>query len=240
MKYIGLPAIAIYFVILYLYTAKVLVNFSDWPRGEVSWMVIGFSTFGYLLYIFSHAIGEPDGLIQRVRRYFPFVVIPQIAMLAYAIYLRIAQYDLTMNRYFVIVFGLWLFGISLYYAFAKSSRLVYITVSLALTTLMISIGPWSVYQYPLARQHDRLIQNLEMAGIYSGGTITPLQSYESIDPVLSNEIARGIEYVCGFDNCDQIKALFSKELESAISAKQSRWTLSESKYQKCMGIDSTK
>lgn len=233
MKYIGLPAIAIYFVILYLYTAKVLVNFSDWPRGEVSWMVIGFSTFGYLLYIFSHAIGEPNGLIQRVRRYFPFVVIPQIAMLAYAIYLRIAQYDLTMNRYFVIVFGLWLFGISLYYGFAKSSRLVYITVSLALTTLVISIGPWSVYQYPLARQHDRLIQNLEIAGIYSGGTITPLQSYESIDPVLSNEIARGIEYVCGFDNCDRIKMLFSKELETAISEKQSRWTISESKYQKC-------
>lgn len=32
VKYIGLPAIALYFIILYLYTVKVLMNFSDWPR----------------------------------------------------------------------------------------------------------------------------------------------------------------------------------------------------------------
>jgi len=52
VKYIAIPFILVYFVILYIYSIKVLVNFSEWPKGEVSWMVIGFSIFGYIIYIF--------------------------------------------------------------------------------------------------------------------------------------------------------------------------------------------
>jgi len=54
VKYIAIPFIHVYFVILYAYSVKVLMNFSEWPKGEVSWMVIGFSLFGYLVYIFSY------------------------------------------------------------------------------------------------------------------------------------------------------------------------------------------
>jgi hypothetical protein len=40
VKYIAIPFISLYFIILYTYSAKVLVNFSEWPKGEVSWLVI--------------------------------------------------------------------------------------------------------------------------------------------------------------------------------------------------------
>jgi hypothetical protein len=53
IRYIATPAVYIYFIILYAYSVKVLMNFSDWPKGIVSWLVIGFSSFGYLTYIFS-------------------------------------------------------------------------------------------------------------------------------------------------------------------------------------------
>ncbi len=200
----------------------------------MSWLVIGFSVFGYILYIFSHPLGTPDGLIQRVRRYFPIAVIPQVFMLFYAIYLRITQYDLTMNRYFVVVFGLWLLGISLYYGLAKSARLVYLPVSLALTTLVISLGPWSVYQLPVSRQYDRLIGNLESAQIYSGESIRPLSKVEDISGDLSNEIYEGIRYVCGFDNCLLMKTLFAKELVEGIEKQKQAWRVSEKTYQECI------
>lgn len=45
VKYVAVPAIFIYFLILYAYSAKVLMHFSDWPKGIISWMVIGFSSF---------------------------------------------------------------------------------------------------------------------------------------------------------------------------------------------------
>jgi hypothetical protein len=60
-------------------------------------------------------------------------------MLAYAIGLRIAQYDITMNRYFVVVFGIWLFGISLYFIFSGRRSLVVIPATLTLITLCISV-----------------------------------------------------------------------------------------------------
>lgn len=211
-----------------------LINFSDWPNGQVAWMVIGFSVFGYVIYIFSHALAQSIPLIASFRRYFPFLVLPQVAMLFYAISLRIMQYDLTINRYFVVVFGLWLTGISLYYAFAKNTRLIIIPTSLAILSLIISVGPWSVYQYPLERQYDRLIQNLEAANIYKDGVVTPLEKYDSIDPKLSQEIYEGIGYLCDFDNCRQIRELFAQEISQAEAEKKTRWEASEAKYQKCM------
>jgi hypothetical protein len=207
---VATPFIYIYFLILYAYTAKVLMNFSDWPKGIVSWMVIGFSAFGYLIYIFS-------------RRYFPLLVLPQVCMLFYAIYLRIAQYDITMNRYFVVVFGIWLTMISLYYVFSAKKYLSLIPSSLVAIILIISVGPWSVYSYPLARQETRLIDNLTQAHILQDGTIVPLTSAKDISKELSNDIASGISYVCDFRDCDIIRNLFPVQIAEATRLDEENW-----------------
>jgi len=65
-------------------------------------------------------------------------VLPQILMLFYAIYLRIAQYDLTMNRYFVVVFGTWLTIISLYYTISKQKNILVLPATLTIISLLIS------------------------------------------------------------------------------------------------------
>lgn len=234
VKYVGLPFISLYFLILYAYSVKVLLNFQDWPKWQISWMVIGFSVFGYIIYIFSQVIGESESIIQRVRRYFPYAVIPQVLMLFYAIYLRIAQYDITMNRYFVVVFGIWLLGISLYYGFSREKRLAFIPATLAVIVFIISIGPWSVYSLPFHRQYDRLLVDLQSAKILSGNVIVPLEKYEAIDPTLSNDIYEGIGYVCRFDDCQPIRTLFTHEIAAAEAEKLKKWQASEEKYQKCI------
>jgi len=102
-------------------------------------MVIGFSIFGYITYIFSYIFQETNNFIKNFRKYFPAIVIPQLFMLFYAIYLRIMQYDITMNRYFVVVFGIWLAIISLYLIFSKIKYLGFIPFLLAVFTILISI-----------------------------------------------------------------------------------------------------
>ncbi len=221
IRFIAVPFIYIYFLILYAYTAKVLLNFSDWPKGMITWMVIGFSSFGYLTYIFSLAYEGESRLVSIFRRYFPYIVIPQILMLAYAISLRIGQYDLTMNRYFVVIFGLWLFGISLYHIFSKRKSLVSITASLALISLLISFGPWSVYRLPVDRQYARLIENLEISWILKDGKI---QSWVRLEPTpLREEIYSGIEYVCDFSKCERIKTLFRDVLAKTEREAEQAW-----------------
>jgi hypothetical protein len=137
IKFIFLPAIFIYFVILYVYTMKVLVHFSDRPQGEISRLVIAFSIIGYLTYLLSYFFKELP-IVHRFRKLFPFVVIPQLFMLFYAIYLRIAQYDLTVNRYFVVIFGIWLLVTSLYFICSQRKLLLVLPATLALFAGLIS------------------------------------------------------------------------------------------------------
>lgn len=222
VKYIAIPFIYIYFIILYLYSAKVLMNFGDWPKGEVSWMVIWFSIFGYLIYIFSYIFEEKNNFIKIFRKFFPFAVVPQVFMLFYAIYLRINQYDITVNRYFVIVFWIWLLLVSLYYIFSKKKYLGNLIVWLTLFTIIISVGPWSVYQLPESRQLERLKDNLIEANILQDSSIVPLQSYTDINSKLSKEIYGGIDYLCNFDNCSEIKKLFPKITQTLIDEKESQ------------------
>lgn len=208
VKFIAIPFIYLYFFILYAYSIKVLSHFGDWPKGEVSWMVIGFSTFGYIVYIFSYIFEEKNAFIRIFRKLFPWVVIPQLCMLFYAIYLRIAQYDITVNRYFVVVFGFWLAGISLYYIFSRSKHLSFIPFLLAVFSMIISIGPWSVYNLPLTRQLTRLEHTMERVGILKDKVIIPLKNIADISESDSRDIYASIEYICGFNDCRSIKELF--------------------------------
>ena len=221
VRYIATPFIVLYFIILYAYSAKVLLNFQDWPKGMISWMVIGFSTFGYLTYIFSKSYEDESKIVAIFRRYFPYVVPAQILMLAYAIYLRIAQYDLTMNRYFVVIFGCWLAIISLYYIMSQRKSLTIITSSLTALALIISIGPWSVYRLPLVRQYNHLVHNLTVAGMYNNGVISKKKGV--LDAALENDIYSEIQYVCSYSHCEKIKTLFAAELTGKEAEYEKKW-----------------
>lgn len=221
IRYIATPFIVIYFVILYAYSVKVLMNFHEWPKGMVSWMVVGFSTFGYLTYIFSKTYEDESSTMQVFRKVFPYLVPAQILMLGYAIYLRIDQYDLTMNRYFVVIFGVWLAVISVYYIISRKKALTMIPASLTVIALIISVGPWGVYQLPLTRQYNRLIKNLETTGMLTNGTITKKPANLSKDQ--ENNIYSGIEYVCQYDNCEKIETLFAKVLTGKEAEYEKKW-----------------
>ncbi len=220
IKYIALPAVIFYFFILYSYSVKVLLNFSTWPHGEVAWMVISFSVFGYLVYVASCAFEGEYKLARVFRKALPLVVLPQLAMLFYAIGLRIAQYDVTMNRYLVVAFGLWLLSVSLYFIFSKEKQLGVLPLSLFIFTLLISFGPWSVYNYPEVRQLSRLKANLTEAGMLTqeGEVLSAEARKEQGEPAPSTELSReiysGIEYLCQTHGCDSLQGIFSKQMQS--------------------------
>lgn len=221
LRFVVIPFVIIYFCILYAYSLKVLLNISDWPKWEVCWLVIGFSVFGYLGYIFSKSYEEEHVMVQIFRKYFPIVVLPQIPMLGYAIILRINQYDLTINRYFVVIFGVWLTIISLYFIIGKIKSLTIIPASLTVITLFISVWPWWVYQLPLERQYDRLINNLQKAEILKEGKI--FVASDTLDAVLENDIYSGIEYVCRFEDCQRIEWLFADILLDVKKTDEKNW-----------------
>jgi Domain of unknown function (DUF4153) len=143
-------------------------------------------------------------------------VIPQTGMLFYAISLRIGQYGFTVNRYLVVAFGIWLIIISAYLILSRKKSLQIIISILALMFLIVSIGPWSALSVSYRDQWSRLIANLETAKILQNNTITPLKSKDDIPQSLSAEIYSGIQYLCDFKNCDDIKTLFKNELKDRV------------------------
>ena len=216
-RYVAIPFVVIYFLILYAYSIKVLLNFGDWPKWEVSWMVIGFSILWYMTYIFSYSFEAKNKSIAKFRKYFPYAVVPQVAMLFYAIYLRIAQYDITINRYFVVVFGFWLLILSLYFIISKKKYLGNIAALLTLFTIIVSVWPWWVYSLPESRQLARLEHHLAQANILQDNNIIPLKDSSDIDEKLSGEIYNWIDYLCDLNNCSSIKTLFPEQYETIVS-----------------------
>jgi len=202
IKYILVPFLYIFFIILYVYSIKVILNFNQWPNWIISWLVIIFSIFWYLTYIYSSNIEDENKYIRFFRKYFPFVVLPQLLMLFYAIYLRIEQYSITINRYFVIVFWIWLTIISLYYIFSKVKSLSFIFAILTIFTIIISVWPWWVYNLPEKLQYNLLIKNLEEGKIIQNWKIIPLQKEENISENLSKNIYSKIDYICRYHSCD--------------------------------------
>jgi len=228
INYIGLPAIFIYFLILYAYTAKVLIHFSEWPQGEIAWLVILFSFFGYIIYFATYAFVDTLKQAKIFRKFLPIVVFLQTFMLFYAIGLRINQYDITINRYLVLVFGFWLFGLSLYYIISKKKNLSVPFYSLLIIIIFISIGPWSVYVVPRQRQQNNLEINLKKANILQNdGSIRLLESYQDISEELSGEIYGSIDYLCNHHGCDTLNKYFS--LEIAEIKKEDREKFKENK-----------
>ena len=230
IQYIAVPFIVVYFLILYAYSIKVLLNFWDWPKWEVSWMVIWFSIFGYATYIFSYIFQKENTFITKFRIVFPYIVVPQICMLFYAIYLRIEQYDITINRYFVVAFWIWLLIISLYYIFSKKKYLSLIPAILTLFTIIISIWPWSVYSLPESRQFTRLTTHLKEANILQNGKIISLKSYWDISQDLSKNIYSWIDYMCDFDNCKKMKELFPEIYTELLKQDEIKWKGNQKRY----------
>jgi len=210
-NYLALPFIIFYFFILYVYSIKVLINFTSWPEWIVSWMVIWFSLFWYLVFIFSYAFEEKMAIVRIFRKYFPYAVLLQAPMLFYAIYLRIKQYDFTVNRYLVVALWIYLVIISLYFIFSKKKYLLFIPSIFALFILIISIWPWGVYNFPETRQLSKLETNLTKAWFLQKWEII-LPTKAISDKKLSRQIDWQIEYICWFWSCESMK-VFSKQIE---------------------------
>lgn len=213
IKYISLPAVIVYFIILYAYTIKVLLNFAELPQGQIVWLVIGFSIFGYLIYFISYLFEKKSKYISFFRKYFPYVVLPQLAMLFYAIFLRIGQHDWTINRYLVVAFGVWLLFLSFYYIFSKKKCLSVIFSSIVIIILLISSGPWSIFSFPEEQQKENLIENLKKANILQNEKIYPLPKNNMACEKLIAKIYNSIQYLCLIHNCNTLDDIFKNEIK---------------------------
>lgn len=160
LLYIVIPLIIIYSIILYIYFGKILVT-KNWPKGLVSNLVLWYSVLSVAVIFFITPILKQNKLANKFKLWFPKFIIPILLMMFVSIGIRIKQYGITENRYFVLVLGLWVVGIMMYFMFAKKLNNLVIPISLSIIALNSVFGPLSAFDVSKRSQNKRLEFYLE-------------------------------------------------------------------------------
>jgi len=144
---------AIIFTALNLFVLKIVLT-QELPRGQVAWMVMGFSFFAFLSYL------SLLPYVKKVKRFSRLIwgtLLLQSFVLLASIFLRVSEYGFTEKRYLLVAYGLWMMGISLYFLWQhEKAKIFWLFASLWLIVLVSQIGPLSGYSVSCYSQQSRL------------------------------------------------------------------------------------
>jgi hypothetical protein len=230
-QYVLVPLVTVYFLILYAYTVRIIVNF-DWPEGQLAWMILGFSFLGVLAYLALHPLREKEKWIKHFGTGLFVAMIPQTGMLFWALSFRLREYGFTENRYFILVFGIWLLVMALYYLFTKVKDIRVIPISLFVIAVLASFGPWGAFDVAERSQVNRLESILNANSMLEDGLYVQSSVDISIeDEVQINEI---VEYLAERHGLDSIEAWFGGEDLDGLSER--RWDLRDKVIEEKFGL----
>ncbi len=187
-QYVLLPLVLIYLLILYAYEAKIILTM-HLPVGWVSYLVLGFSVVGILCFLLLYPFGkkQENAWITQFSRWFYLILLPLIALMLFAIGYRVSQYGVTENRYYVLLSGLWLLGIALYFIFSKRDNIAVVPISLCIITFLSGFGLWGASSVSLRSQKNRLEKLFEQYNL-EGGNKKYIPSIPQKDALQISEI----------------------------------------------------
>jgi len=159
-KYILIPIVGLYFLILYAYSGKIIFTW-NLPRGWVSSLVLGFAVAGIFTYLLNFYLPEYDdsAWVRAYRRWFWWIQLPLTALLFVAIACRIRDYGVTELRFLVAHLGIWLAVTCLYFLFSKRDNIKFIPISLGLFALTFAFGPFNAFRVS-ERNQAKILENL--------------------------------------------------------------------------------
>lgn len=171
-QYILMPLVLVYWLILYAYLAKILIDW-DWPQGWVSKLILGFSATGIFTLLLLYPIRDlsANRWIRRAWRGFFYILIPLLVMLPLAVWRRVSEYGVTEGRYLALVLGGWLIFLVIYFLIMNGKNIRLIPLTLSGLCLLVSFGPWSTFDISAGSQVARLQKLLENNSILVHGQV---------------------------------------------------------------------
>ncbi|NQV89079.1 MAG: DUF4153 domain-containing protein [Parcubacteria group bacterium] len=201
-QFVLVPLVTMYFLILYAYTARILIS-TSWPEGQLAWMILGFSFLGVLTYLALYPLREKTDWVRHFGTGLFVAMIPQTGMLFLALSFRLRDYGFTENRYFVLVFGFWLMGMAIYYLVSRVKDIRVIPITVFLIAVVASVGPWGAFYVAERSQINRLEGILVSNGMLQDGLFVEASSeLTNEDEVQINEIVRYLSQNHGLDGIE--------------------------------------
>jgi len=237
-QYVLLPLVVIYLIILYFYEAKILFTLV-WPRGFVSYLIIGFSTLGILALLLVWPLRDDSGhtWIRTFTKRFFFALFPLIVLLILAVGRRVSEYGVTENRYFLIVLSLWLLIVALYFLISRRKNIKFVPLSLFFAALISGFGPWNAYQVSSLNQHLRLENLLEKNRMLINGKA--VKTKKEIKKLDQKEIASIVDYMINVHGVVSIQDLFTQDLSNLTKEKSDEYFNKTDRVLALIGVDSS-
>ncbi|MEQ9263716.1 MAG: DUF4153 domain-containing protein [Balneolaceae bacterium] len=216
VQYVLIPLVTVYISILYLYTIKILLQW-EMPNGWVSYLVLSFSIVGIfsLLLLYPIRNHEDSKWIKIYSKGYYFALIPLVILLLVSIYIRISEYGVTINRYFVATLGVWLAGLVVYYLVSKKKSIKVIPISLCLVVLGVSFGPLGAFSVSERSQLGRFEDILSNNGLIDENDHV-LTASNPITFEDRKELSSIVLYLVDHHGLEVLSSYFSFDLEEEV------------------------
>lgn len=209
VKYILVPLLLVYTAILYAYAVQIALD-GVLPKGRLGPMVLTYGSIGTLTILFawpSRVAGGP--FVAFFWRHWFWLTLGPVALLVLAAYKRIAQYGVTEERYLVMVAGIWLVVMAIWFMLRQKQRDIrLLPLSLCLLLMIASIGPWGAVGLSVQSQLSQLANLLEENGRLKSGKIVPVESGNKLPRDIGNRVSSIIFYLQRQDRLDLLADWF--------------------------------
>ncbi|MCB4235294.1 DUF4153 domain-containing protein [Kaistella anthropi] len=217
-QYILIPLLIIYAVILYFYSAKILLNW-ELPRGWVSYLILAYSVVGILALLLVHPLKQEStaSWVRVFSRIFYFTLIPLLVLLFTAIFTRILEYGYTEPRYFVLLIALWLTTVVFYFIFIKKSTIKFVPIILFAFGLFSLVFPYlNTFSVATRSQKTELKNILNQNKVLKNGKI---DFTAKVSDTVADEISNKIGFLVKRDETDFVLNYMNLKYQKIITSK---------------------
>ncbi len=233
VQYVLLPLLIVYLIILYVYGVKI-ISLWDWPKGIVSYLVSVVSILGIFAFLlmYPYSTQKENAWIAKFSKVYYYVLIPLVSLLFIAVIMRINDYGITVNRYVILLLGIWLVSVCLYFILGKKN-IKFIPISLAVMMLLASFGPWGMFSMGEQSQVNRLRELLISTKILVNEKVVnepfwKLSSQEGfmsknsnknsakVSDTIYNEISSILNYLEDYHGFSKINSWYVNDIDSLL------------------------
>ena len=171
VRYLFLPLMLGYLLVLYGYGAKILLNM-ELPKGGVCLLCIvlmmgclGIELLLYPLQYKAEADDNKSHTFERwLVRWLPIFILPLLVLMTIALGRRFIDYGISVNRLYVLTLNLWFYAVCLGLFFTRARRIHWVSLSFGLIFLLTSALPvnyCSITYDVITSRIDRLFESHE-------------------------------------------------------------------------------
>lgn len=164
IRYLFVPLLALYLIVLYVYGIRILVRW-ELPNGGVGWLVSALMAGCVVVELGLYPVmrsGEAKPFERWTVRWLPVLILPLLLLMTVGIGRRLSDYGITPLRLYLLTFNLWCYAVCIGLFVGRARRIRWIMTSLAAVFLLTSVLPVNYTSISLrARRHklDRLIED---------------------------------------------------------------------------------